>query len=53
LTWEPPAYNGGSALIDYRLWWDNASDGNTFTVYTESLSDTNYIVSPTEQGKEY
>jgi hypothetical protein len=31
LTWSAPVFDGGSALIDYRLWFDDATNGVTFT----------------------
>lgn len=46
-------FDGGSNLLDYRLWTDSASSGATFTVLAVSLSDTNYIVTNTIQGSEY
>jgi hypothetical protein len=36
LTWQPPLFNGGSPIIDYRLWFDNAT-GATFTILASNL----------------
>jgi hypothetical protein len=27
LNWSPPTFNGGSKVLDYRIWYDNASGG--------------------------
>jgi hypothetical protein len=43
LSWVAPVFDGGSVLLDYRLWTDNAS-GVNFEVLIDGLTDTNYIV---------
>ena len=40
LSWVAPAFDGGSPIVDYRLWTDNAS-GNTFSILEESLVGVN------------
>jgi hypothetical protein len=30
LVWDPPSFDGGSPVIDYKLWFDDASGGTTF-----------------------
>jgi len=32
LSWSPPVFNGGSAVIDYRIWFDDSTNGQRFTV---------------------
>ena len=29
ITWSAPSFNGGSTIVDYKIWYDNAS-GSTF-----------------------
>ena len=36
LVWQPPIFNGGSPIIDYRLWYDDAT-GSNFIVREEGL----------------
>jgi hypothetical protein len=26
LTWESPTFNGGSPVLDFTIWFDNAED---------------------------
>jgi hypothetical protein len=40
LTWLEPVFNGGSAVIDYRIWYDNA--GDVFEILVDGLQDTTY-----------
>jgi hypothetical protein len=40
LQWEAPSFDGGSPLIDYQLWYDNASNGVTFSILEASLTGT-------------
>lgn len=41
MTWDPPTFDGGSVLIDYRIWYDNAS-GTTFTELVSGLTVSEY-----------
>jgi hypothetical protein len=43
LSWLAPAFEGGSTLIDYSIWYDNASNGATFTEFASGITDLNYI----------
>lgn len=52
LTWNPPTFDGGSAVIDYRLWSDNAS-GSTFTEVQSGITDTSFTVTGLTQGLTY
>ena len=42
LTWSAPSFNGGSAILDYKIWYDNAK-GGSFSVLAESAFGTSYI----------
>ena len=44
LTWTAPTFNGGSALIDYRIWYDNGFSGSIYWVVATGLTSTSYIV---------
>jgi hypothetical protein len=43
LSWSAPVFDGGSAIIDYRLWFDDAT-GTTFTEVASGLTDTQYTL---------
>jgi hypothetical protein len=36
LSWTTPIFEGGSALIDYKLWYDNSS-GSTWSVFESTI----------------
>jgi hypothetical protein len=44
LQWEAPVFNGGSAIIDYRLWSDDGTAGVTFTEVDSGLTSLTYTV---------
>ena len=52
LTWVAPVFDGGSELLDFRLYTDNAS-GSVFTVLEETLTATEYTVTGLTQGTTY
>jgi hypothetical protein len=52
LSWEAPVFTGASPLIDYKLWYDNAS-GTTWEVFTASITDLEYTVTGLVQGSTY
>lgn len=37
LIWTAAGFDGGSPVIDFRIWSDNASDGAEFTVLVENV----------------
>jgi hypothetical protein len=39
LDWIEPVFNGGSPVIDYRVWYDDATNGETFTVFASGIVD--------------
>lgn len=53
LDWIAPVFDGGSPVIDYRVWYDNASDGATWTVYQDSIVPTEFTVTGLSQGNVY
>jgi hypothetical protein len=53
LSWSAPVFDGGSALIDYRLWFDDATNGVTFTELASGLTDTSYTATGLTQGLIY
>ena len=42
LVWGNVADNGGSAVIDYRVWFDQGS--NDFIVYRSGITSKNFVV---------
>lgn len=52
LKWLAPVFNGGSELLDYSIWFDDAS-GTTFTKLFEGLPQLSYTVTSLTQGKTY
>lgn len=53
LTWQAPANARGSAVIDYRVWGDNASSGSTFTELASGLTSASYTATSLTQGTTY
>lgn len=51
LTWAAPEFNGGSPIIDYRIWFDNAT-GSVFEVLAEGLS-LSYTALALTKGETY
>lgn len=51
LTWQPPLFNGGSPIIDYRLWFDDATEA-TFEILANNLQ-LSYTALNLVQGKKY
>ena len=52
LAWTAPIFDGGSLLLDYRLWFDNAS-GSTFQILQETVTATTYTAVSLTQGQTY
>jgi hypothetical protein len=53
IEWQAPSFDGGSILIDYRIWYDNGTNGVTFTELISSYTDSLYIVSSLSEGTAY
>jgi len=45
MTWTAPTVNGGSAIIDYRISWDQG--GSTFAVLASGVTSTSYSTTAT------
>jgi hypothetical protein len=52
LTWSAPIFDGGSALIDYRIFFDDAT-GVTFTELASGLTGNSYTANSLTQGLTY
>jgi hypothetical protein len=53
LIWSAPVFDGGSALIDYRIFFDDATNGVTFTELASGLTGTSYTANLLTQGLTY
>jgi len=52
LFWVAPAFNGGSAVLNYRLWYDDAT-GSSLTIFAETISGLSYTATGLLPGKTY
>jgi hypothetical protein len=52
LQWVAPVFDGGSTLLDYTIYYDNAS-GNNFEELVVGLTDTTYTATSLTQGESY
>ena len=52
LTWTAPVFDGGSPIIDYRIWSDNGT-GDTFNVLVESTNQLENFIAQGTQGLTY
>ena len=52
LSWVAPVFNGGSPILDYQVWSDEAS-GATFTLFAENVVETSYTATGLTQGQTY
>lgn len=50
VMWDPPTFDGGTAVLYYRLWFDDATDGATFTVLAGAITDTYYVKTGLTEG---
>lgn len=53
LEWAAPVFNGGSPIIDYRLWFDDATDGSSFQILEPALTSVSYTAVSLVQGSTY
>lgn len=52
LDWEAPVFDGGSALLDYSVWYDNALGGD-FELLQSGVTDTLFTAASLTQGLTY
>jgi len=52
LTWLAPIFNGGSAVINYRIWTDSAT-GSVFTILASDVASLSYTATSLTQGFTY
>lgn len=52
LTWEAPTFDGGSPVIDYKVWYDNGS-GSTFEELAVNIAELTYTATGLTQGVTY
>lgn len=53
LVWTAPAYNGGSEIIGYEVWYKTGEDGRWFHFRTMGASNLTAVVTGLENGREY
>lgn len=53
LAWTEPTFNGGSAVLDYGVWYDNASGDGTFVLLQNLIVDTSYLATDLTKGNTY
>jgi len=53
LAWTAPTFNGGSVILDYRVWFDNASGATINQVNEQSVTDISFTVLSLTQGSTY
>lgn len=52
LSWTAPVFDGGSPVVDYKVWYDNAS-GGAFELLEENVASTTYTAMGLTQGSTY
>lgn len=46
-------FDGGSPVVDYRIWYDDATSGVSFVELVSGLSLTSYTAANLVQGQTY
>jgi hypothetical protein len=49
LAWTAPVFNGGSQVIDYQIWSDQAT-GSVFTLIKTNVTELSYTISSLSKG---
>lgn len=39
VSWEDGISNGGTVIIDYQIWFDDANGGSSFDILASSLTE--------------
>lgn len=53
LGWSPPSFDGGSPVIDYRIWSDLGSAGSSFQIVRENILVNTYVDQTVIKGNTY
>jgi hypothetical protein len=53
LSWDAPNFNGGSPILDYRIWYDNGLGGTENFVELATVSELTYLATGLTQGNLY
>lgn len=53
ISWTDGNYNGGQTIIDYRLWYDQATNGVDYIIISSTLYVKSYIITGLTAGKTY
>jgi hypothetical protein len=51
LSWDEAVFNGGSSVIDYRVWY--STDGTSFSVVQAGITTKVFTVGSLASGKSY
>lgn len=52
LSWVVPVFDGGSPVLDYRVWYDNATGGDMIELES-GIATTAYTATGLTQGQTY
>lgn len=53
LSWIKPENEGGTAILDYTLLYDNGSNGSAFIVFAENIVETTFTATSLVPGVNY
>jgi hypothetical protein len=53
ITWTPSPQVGGSSIIDYQVWYDNARGDSVFEILESGVGDAFYTAENLILGKTY
>jgi len=51
LTWQPGAANGGAAILDYRIWYDQGV--NSYVIFQNAVTATSFTATTLSMGTTY
>ena len=53
MSWLTPVFDVGSPVIDFRIWYDDSTNGETFTIFVSGVVDQTYTATGLMQGSVY
>lgn len=53
VSWEDGVSNGGSTIIDYQIWFDDASGDSNFIILASSLTQRQFTANNLYSGSTY